>query len=51
MYGLKQSARLDYDQLVKRLKAHGYSPDPIATNIWKYATQPINFAYLSIILV
>ena len=43
MYGLKQAARLAYEQLVQNLKRHGYSPDPIATNIWSHTHRKTKF--------
>ena len=42
MHGIKQAAR-SYDQLVKRYRAKGYSPDPVATSIWKRITRPTRF--------
>ncbi len=43
MYGLKQAARLAYDDLKIHLKKYGYSPDPIATNIWTHTTKRTKF--------
>ena len=33
MYGLKQAARLAYEQLINNLKQHGYSPSNKSPNI------------------
>ncbi len=43
MYRLKQAARLAYYDLKLHLKIFGYSPDPIATNIWKHSTRRTKF--------
>ena len=43
MYGLKQDARLAYDELVKHLKKFGYTPDKLATNIWRHETRKTKF--------
>ena len=43
MYGLKQAARLAYEDLKKHLKKFGYEPDPIAQNIWKHSTRKTKF--------
>ena len=36
MYGLKQAARLAYDNLKLHLGKHVYYPDKVATNIWSH---------------
>ena len=43
MYGLKQAARLAYDDLKQHLASYGYNPDPIAQNIWKHESRPTKF--------
>jgi hypothetical protein len=43
MYGLKQAARLAFDNLVKLLAPHGYSPDREFPGLWKHHTRPIVF--------
>ena len=43
MYGLKQAARLAYDDLNKHIAAFGCFPDPIATNVWSREMRKINF--------
>ena len=43
MYGLKQAARLAYDELVANLAKHGYKPDPISPNIWSHTDRPTKF--------
>ena len=43
MYGVKQAARLAYDDLKSHLATFGYRPDPIATNIWSHDTKPTKF--------
>ena len=43
MYGLKQAARLAYDDLKEHLAKYGYKPDPIATNIWSHDTKQTKF--------
>ena len=43
MYGLKQAARLAYDDLVLHLKQYGYSPDPITKIIWKHDQRKTKF--------
>ena len=43
MYGLKQVAVLAYDQLVRNLKPHGYSPCPFTAGLWKHNTRKTKF--------
>ena len=43
MHGLKQAARLAYDNLVINLKTFGYKPDKITPNIWTHETRPTKF--------
>ena len=43
MYGLKQAARLAYDDLVKHLSKYGYYPDKICQNIWSHKTRKTKF--------
>ena len=43
MYGLKQAARLAYDDLKQHLLKYGYSPDPIAHNIWSHTSRKTKF--------
>ena len=43
MYGLKQAARLAYEQLVTNLNKHGYSPSPMSPNIWTHTTRKTKF--------
>ena len=43
MYGLKQAARLAYEQLIGNLRKHGYSPSKFAPNIWSHITRPTKF--------
>ena len=43
MYGLKQSARLAHNKLVKHLQPYGYSPDSFAPNIWSHETRKTKF--------
>ena len=43
MYGLKQAARLAYDELVQHLKKFGYEPDKYATNLWSHTTRKTKF--------
>ena len=43
MYGLKQAAKLAHDKLVNHLKPFGYSPDPLAPNIWTHHTRKTKF--------
>ena len=43
MYGLKQAAKLAYDQLVKNLAPHGYYPVPNTVGIWKHTTRKTKF--------
>ena len=43
MYGLKQAARLAYDNLKKNLAPFGYQPDTIAPNIWTHKTRRTKF--------
>ena len=44
VYGLKQAARLAWNQLVKRLGDSGYKPDKYAPNIWSYETRKTKFS-------
>ena len=43
MYGLKQAARLAYDNLVLHLGKYGYYPDKICQNIWSHKTRNTKF--------
>ena len=43
MYGLKQAARLAYDDLKAHLKKFGYQPDTVAQNIWTHTTRATKF--------
>jgi len=43
MYGLKQAARLAYDDLKQHLLQYGYKPDPLATNIWSHSDRKTKF--------
>ena len=43
MYGLKQAARLAYEQLINNLQKHGYSPSKFSPNIWSHTTRPTKF--------
>ena len=43
MYGLKQAARLAYDDLVQHLGKYGYSPDKICQNIWSHKSRKTKF--------
>ena len=43
MYGLKQVARIAFDNLVKLLALHGYFPVQESPGLWKYQTQPTVF--------
>ena len=43
MYGLKQAARLAFDNLVKNLAPHGYHPVRESPGLWKHETRPTVF--------
>ena len=43
MYGLRQAARLAYDDLKTHLAKYGYYPDTIAQNIWKHNERKTKF--------
>ena len=43
MYGLKQAARLAYDNLKLHLSKHRYYPDKVATNIWTHKERQTKF--------
>lgn len=43
MYGLKQAARLTYDDLVAHLSLYGYAPDKICPNIWSHKKRKTKF--------
>ena len=43
MYGLKQAAKLAYDDLKQHLAKYGYSPNPLAPNIWSHETRKTKF--------
>jgi hypothetical protein len=43
MYGLKQAAILAYQNLVKLLAPHGYSPCPNTPGLWRHSTRPTKF--------
>ena len=43
MYGLKQAAVLAFDNLVKNLSDHGYTPVPHTIGIWQHATRKTKF--------
>ena len=50
MYGLKQAARLAYDNLVTNLKKDGYFPDKYCPNIWSHESRPTNFCLCVMVL-
>ena len=43
MYGIKQSAILAYNHIVKQLKLHGYHPCPETTGLWRHKTRKTKF--------
>ena len=43
MYGLKQAAKLAYNQLVQNLSPHGYYPVPNTVGIWKHKRRKTKF--------
>ena len=43
IYGLKQAARLAYDNLVTNLKKDGYFPDKYYPDIWSHESRPTKF--------
>jgi hypothetical protein len=43
MYGLKQAARLAFDNLVKLLEPNGYYPICASPGLWKHTTRPTLF--------
>ena len=43
MYGLKQAARLAYDNLKLHIGKYGYYPDKVATNIWSHQDRRTKF--------
>ena len=43
MYGLKQAAIIDYNQIILHMKPHGYYPVPFTPGIWAHKTRKINF--------
>jgi hypothetical protein len=43
MYGLKQAARLAFDNLVKKLAPHGYYPIRASPGLWRHKTRPTLF--------
>lgn len=43
MYGLKQAARLAFDNLVKLLAPHGYHPIRHMPGIWRHVSRPTIF--------
>ena len=43
MYGLKQAAKLAYEDLKQHLSKFGYAPDPMAPNIWSHETRKTKF--------
>ena len=43
MYGLKQSGKIAYDELVKHSKPFGYSPTKHTPGYWRHNIKPISF--------
>ena len=43
MYGLKQAAILAYNQLVNKLKPHGYVPCSFTAGLWKHISRKTKF--------
>ena len=43
MYGLKQAARLAYNNLVTNLKQEGYFPDKYCPNLWSHESRNTKF--------
>ena len=43
MYGLKQSGKIAYDELVKHLKPFGYIPTKHTPGYWRHNIKPISF--------
>ena len=43
MYGLKQAAVIDYQQLVKNIDGHGYYHIPFTTGLWYHRTLKTKF--------
>ncbi len=43
MYGLKQAAFLEYNNLTKNLNADGYEPIPHTDSYWRYKNLPAIF--------
>ena len=43
MYGLKESGKLVFDQLVKHLVPYGYAPYKYTTGLWKHKNNGITF--------
>ena len=41
MYGLRQAATLNYENLVKNLQPYGYKPVTRTQGLWKHMTKPI----------
>ena len=46
MYGLKQAARLAFDNLVTLLAPEGYYPDQEFPGLWKHRTRNIVFTFV-----
>ena len=44
MYGIKQSARIDFDCLLKLMKTHEYHPLRSNSGMWCHETLPTKFA-------
>ena len=44
MYGLKQAARLAYDNLVNNLEPDGYYPVRACPGLWKHTSRPTVFS-------
>ena len=45
MHRLKQSSRIDFDNIVKLLVPHGYLPVQESTSLWKHQTLPTVFTH------
>ena len=39
MYGLKQEARISYNQIISHIDTHGYYPVPFTTILWAHKTK------------
>ena len=45
MYGLKQAARIAYNQLISHLEPHSYYPVPFTTGHWAHKTRKTKFCF------